>query len=365
MYISEIAPARLRGVLNVSFQLMITIGILCGYLVVSATRRINTSWAWRVGIAAAVIPSSIVTLGSLFLPDTPNSLINRDSHEEAQSLLRRIRGTEDISDEYSHLVAASEQCKVTKHPWWNILKRKYRGPLVMSILIAIFQQFAGIKAMVFYAPVIFRTLAVGGDSTRMVDMILRVFNVAATLVCFLDVDRLGRRKVFLQGGSQMIFCQVMVGAMLGIKYRSGEALDSFSQTYAGFVLLFICLFVSAYAYSWGPLGWLVPSEIFPLEVRPAGQSIAVSVNMLCTLTVNQAFPAMLCRIKYALFFFFAGWVLVMTAVVMIFLPETKNVPIEEMMLVWKDHWFWGRFIADEEVRVAGRGSTEAELTFIC
>lgn len=98
----------------------------------------------------------------------------------------------------------------------------------------------------------------------------------------------------------------------------------------------------------GPLGWLVPSEIFPLEIRSATQSITVSVNMFFTFVVAQIFPVLLCHLKFGLFIFFGFFVIVMSAFIYFLLPETKGVPIEEMSVVWKNHWFWTRFVSDNE-----------------
>ncbi|CAL1388295.1 unnamed protein product [Linum trigynum] len=94
-------------------------------------------------------------------------------------------------------------------------------------------------------------------------------------------------------------------------------------------LIMVCTFVSAFAWSWGPLGWLIPSETFPLETRSAGQSVTVCVNLLFTFVIAQAFLSMLCHFKFDIFFFFSGWVAVMSAFVFFLVPETKNVPIEE------------------------------------
>jgi MFS transporter, SP family, sugar:H+ symporter len=148
----------------------------------------------------------------------------------------------------------------------------------------------------------------------------------------------------------MLYFQIIVGTLIAIKLgTSGEG--TFGKTYAGFLVFFICLYVAGFAWSWGPLGWLVPSEIFPLEIRSAGQSINVSVNMFFTFIIAQAFLTMLCHMKFGLFYFFGGWVVIMTTFIAFFLPETKNVPIEEMILIWKAHWFWGRFIADDDIHV--------------
>ncbi|CAN6457780.1 unnamed protein product [Victoria cruziana] len=145
----------------------------------------------------------------------------------------------------------------------------------------------------------------------------------------------------------MFICQVIIGIILGDKFGlSGKG--TLTKSEADLVVFFICVYVSAFAWSWGPLGWLVPSEIFPLEIRSAGQSINVSVNLLFTFVIAQAFLTMLCHFKFGLFFFFAGWVLIMTTFIFFLLPETKNIPIEEMVLVWRKHWFWKRILPADD-----------------
>lgn len=135
--------------------------------------------------------------------------------------------------------------------------------------------------------------------------------------------------------------QTTIGILLGTGLKEGQDLP---HANAIVVVLAICVFVTGFAWSWGPLGWLVPSEIFPLETRSAGQSITVCFNLLFTATIAQAFLSMLCGMKYGIFLFFAGWIVVMTTFVYFFVPETKGIPIEEMKYVWRRHWFWKRVV---------------------
>ena len=136
--------------------------------------------------------------------------------------------------------------------------------------------------------------------------------------------------------------------MIGLKFGV-SGVGSFSDAEANLLLFFICLYVAAFAWSWGPLGRLIPSEICPLEIRSAGQAINVSVNMLLTFIIAQSFLSLLCHMKFGLFYFFAGFVVIMTVFIYFFLPETKNIPIEEINRVWKAHWFWGKYIPDDAV----------------
>lgn len=140
----------------------------------------------------------------------------------------------------------------------------------------------------------------------------------------------------------------MIGKKFGL---NGQG--SFSTKEADLLLFFICAYVAAFAWSWGPLGWLVPSEICSLQIRPAGQALNVVVNMFFTFIIAQVFLTMLCHLKFGLFFFFAGFVVIMTIFIFMFLPETKNVPIEEMNRVWKSHWFWTKFIPEHVVVIGG------------
>lgn len=132
---------------------------------------------------------------------------------------------------------------------------------------------------------------------------------------------------------------------LAIKFGQGVEL---SKGIGIFLVVMICIFVLAYGRSWGPLGWLVPSELFPLETRSAGQSIVVCVNMFFTALVAQCFLVSLCHLRYGIFLLFAGLIVVMSCFIFFLLPETKQVPIEEIHLLWQKHWLWKSYCEPEE-----------------
>lgn len=349
LYLSEMAPAQLRGALNIGFQLATTIGILAANLVNYGTNQIKGGYGWRISLALAAVPALVMTVGALVLPDTPNSLIDRGHREKAKVMLQRVRGTSDVDEEFQDLIEASETAAQVKNPWSNIMEKKYRPQLVIAIAIPMFQQLTGINVIMFYAPVLFKTLGFGDNASLMSAVITGIVNVVATVVSILTVDKYGRRILFLEGGAQMLVSQIAIGIILGLKFGI-EGTGSLSKGSADVLVFLICVYVSAFAWSWGPLGWLVPSEIFSLEIRSAGQSIVVAVNLLFTFIIAQAFLAMLCHLKFGLFFFFAVFVFLMTCFVFFFVPETKNVPMEEMYLVWKKHWFWAKFMPEEEPR---------------
>nr|GMD11448.1 sugar carrier protein C-like [Ipomoea batatas] len=341
LYLSEMAPSKYRGALNIGFQLFITVGILIANVANYFFAKIQ--WGWRLSLGGAVVPALIITVGSFFLPDTPNSMIERGSHGEAKSMLRRIRGVDNVDEEFNDLVAASEASNKVKHPWKNLVQRKYRPQLVMSILIPSFQQLTGINVIMFYAPVLFKTIGFGSDASLISSVITGLVNVLATLVSVAFVDRAGRRFFFLEGGIQMLICQIIVTVCIGVKFGTSGNPGDLPMWFALVVVIFICTYVAGFAWSWGPLGWLVPSEIFPLEIRSAAQSINVSFNMIFTFVVAQVFLNMLCHLKFGLFIFFACFVLIMTVFIYFLLPETKNIPIEDMSVVWTKHWFWKKF----------------------
>ncbi|KAJ1385900.1 Sugar/inositol transporter [Sesbania bispinosa] len=312
-------------------------------------------WGWRLSLGLAAIPALLMTVGGIFLPETPNSLVERGANEKGRKLLEKIRGTNDVDAEFQDMVDASELANSIKHPFRNILEKRNRPELVMAIFMPMFQILTGINSILFYAPVLFQSMGFGRDASLYSSALTGGVLVFSTFISIATVDRLGRRPLLVSGGIQMITCQVIVAIILGIKFGENQEL---SKSYSTLVVIVICLFVLAFGWSWGPLGWTVPSEIFALEVRTVGQSITVAVNHLFTLIITQAFLSLLCSFKFGIFLFFAGWITIMTIFVFVFLPETKGIPIEEVTFLWRRHWFWKKVLPDT---TDGRVKSSKEL----
>ncbi|CAH2044471.1 unnamed protein product [Thlaspi arvense] len=359
LFLSEIAPTRIRGGLNILFQLNVTIGILFANLVNYGTAKIQGGWGWRLSLGLAGIPALLLTVGALLVTETPNSLVERGRLDEGKAVLRRIRGTDNVEPEFADLLEASRLAKEVKHPFRNLLQRRNRPQLVIAVALQIFQQCTGINAIMFYAPVLFSTLGFGSDAALYSAVVTGAVNVLSTLVSIYSVDKVGRRVLLLEAGVQMFFSQVVIAIVLGLKVKDHS--ENLHKSFAILIVVMICTYVAAFAWSWGPLGWLIPSETFPLETRSAGQSVTVCVNLLFTFVIAQAFLSMLCHFKYGIFIFFSSWVLVMSVFVMFLLPETKNVPIEEMTeRVWKKHWLWARFMDDHNDQVYVNGDVNGK-----
>lgn len=210
----------------------------------------------------------------------------------------------------------------------------------MAFAIPFFQQVTGINIITFYAPVLFQTLGLGANAALYSAVIVGATALATAVLAALVVDKSGRRKLFLSGGTLMVFFLILTGLLL--QWKLG-AHTTPTKPYAVLGVFLICMYCVTFGWSWGPLGWLVPSEIFPQEIRPAGQSIVICVIMFCIFVTAQAFLAMLCSLRSGLFFLFAAWGIIMTLFIYKFFPETKCVPLEEIADLWKRHFFWSRF----------------------
>ncbi|CAH2056731.1 unnamed protein product [Thlaspi arvense] len=243
-------------------------------------------------------------------------------------------GVDDVEAEYQEIQHACDVAKQVKHPFIRLLTRSSVPPLTIAVLLQVFQQFTGINAIMFYAPVLFQTMGFESSASLLSTVITGTVNVLSTFVAVFGVDKFGRRKLLLQACVQMFIAQKQQRDPFGgtkddriSKQKSGGG-RGVSSVHVRDVLRVVV----------GAVGLADPSETFPLETRTAGFAFAVSSNMLFTFLIAQAFLSMLCHMRASIFFFFSAWILIMGIFVYFLLPETKGVPIDSITeRVWKQH----------------------------
>ncbi|KAK7410530.1 hypothetical protein VNO78_01373 [Psophocarpus tetragonolobus] len=346
LYLSEIAPTKWRGAFNTGFQFFLSLGVVVAGCINFGTAK--HTWGWRVSLGIAIVPAAVMTIGAFLITDTPSSLVERGKIEQARRALRKVRGSSiDVEPELEELIKWSQIAKsMVQEPFKTIFERQYRPHLVMALAIPFFQQLTGINIVAFYAPNLFQSVGFGHDASLLSAIILGAVNLVSLLVSTAIVDRFGRRLLFLTGGMCMLVCQIAVSVVLAVATGVNGTKD-LPKGNAILVLVLLCFYSAGFGWSWGPLTWLIPSEIFPLKIRTTGQSIAVAVQFITTFILSQTFLTMLCHFKFAAFLFYAGWIIVMTIFVIFFLPETKGIPLESMYTIWGKHWFWRRFVKGE------------------
>ena len=344
LYIAEIAPAKKRGALVSTFQLLITAGILASYLSDLAIANESDAECWRMMFYVGVIPAAILLFGMIFLPETPRWLMQKGRENESRSVLARIESADVLEQELEHIKTEIEKSKDTAS-WRELFKPWLRTPLMIAIVIMFFQQFVGINTVIYYSPKIFLMAGFEGNIAAIwASVAVGLINLLATIGSIFFVDRIGRRKLFFIGLTGITLSLILLGVCFLFHQHLGEA-----GKWTSIVLVF--LYISFFAISIGPLGWLIISEIFPQKVRGLGASIgSLSVwvfNSIVTFTffkIVNAFTFKGTEIMVegenlgnpaGAFFLYA--VIAFCALVwgFYYLPETKGVSLEDIENFWR------------------------------
>ena len=216
--------------------------------------------------------------------------------------------------------------------------------------------------MMFFATALFTSIGSTESVALIQTVVIGVINVLATLIAIGLVDRAGRRPLLFAGGLLMGCAQFSLGIALRFLYKTpleGAPQQLLSKAQVSGVLVIILIFVIGFALSWGPLGWLIPSEVQPIETRSAGVAVSTALNLALTFAIAQAFLTMLCHLKWGVFVFFGGCIVFMSAFVYLLVPETKGIMLEDMAALWESHPVWRRVIGKEargaSVVGSGRG----------
>lgn len=345
LYIAEISPAKVRGMLVSMFQLMVTIGVLVSYLSDLYFADEGDMSCWRPMFYVGVIPACILLVGMIFMPETPRWLMSKGRHSESIRILKRIEGEKQAKDSFQQMQEEIKRSETEKSGWKELLQPWLRTPLIICIGIMFFQQFVGINTVIYYSPKIF--LMAGFDGTVAAiwaSVGVGVVNVIFTVVSVYFVDRLGRRKLYFIGLSGIVVSLLILGLCFVFVNQLGDSVKWVA------ILLIFC-YVAFFAISIGPLGWLIISEIFPLKLRGLGASLgSLSVwlfNSIVSFTFFKIVKALTIPGKEIImdgenlgnpagaFWFYGGVAFLALIWGYFYVPETKGVSLEQIENFWR------------------------------
>jgi SP family xylose:H+ symportor-like MFS transporter len=327
MYIAEIAPAAIRGKLVSWNQFAIVSGMVIIYFVnYLIARSGNDSWlttsGWRWMFFSGVIPSVSFLLLLLFIPETPRYLMIKGKDEEALKTIISISGKESADK-------LREDIRDTLHeknaPWLSFGFRI----IFLGIVLSVLQQFVGINVVLYYAGNIFRNMGASTDTSLLQTIIVGTINMVFTVIAVYSVDRFGRKPLMITGAVIMALSMMSLGF-------------AFFFRHTGFFALFcMLLYIAGFAMSWGPVTWVILSEIFPNSIRGA-MSVPVAALWIANLIVSWTFPIMndntwLTGIFNHGFSYWIYGLMCLLAAFFIykFIPETKGRSLEEIEKFWK------------------------------
>jgi SP family xylose:H+ symportor-like MFS transporter len=321
MYIGEIAPADIRGRLVSINQFAIIFGMLVVYFVNYFIAHGQTiEWinetGWRLMFLSAAIPSAIFGVLLFFVPETPRYLALTNRDDKALKILTKINGVKEakviLTDIKKSVEAASEN-----------LMAYGKIVIIIGILLSVFQQFVGINVALYYAPRIFESMGAAKDSSMLQTVVMGLVNVIFTVIAIVTVDKYGR-KILLMIGS--------IGMAIGMFAIGGLA---FMKVIGISTLVFIIIYTASFMMSWGPICWVLISEIFPNKIRGRAIAIAVAAQWAANYFISSTYPAMM-EFSGGLTYSFYGLMSLLSFLfVWKMVPETKGKTLEEMEKLWK------------------------------
>jgi MFS transporter, SP family, arabinose:H+ symporter len=315
MYIAEIAPAKWRGRLVGFFQFNVVFGILAAYLsnyIVGLFNLGAAEWRWKLGVAA--IPAAAFLLMLFGIPRSPRWLVKKRRNDEAREVLRQI-GEENYDQELQQIVESIDAEHVTDEAFFS---RRYRLPIFLAVTIGLFNQLAGINAILYYLNDIFARAGFNKVSSDLQAVAIGATNLVFTMLAMTLIDRVGRKVLLLIGAVGTALCLASV-AWIFLTHHHEELL----------VWLLIG-YIAFFAFSQGAVIWVYIGEVFPNRVRAKGQSLGSFSHWLMNGIISLVFPVMAAKSGGYPFAFFAAMMVLQFFVVLLIYPETKGLSLEEL-----------------------------------
>jgi len=332
MYIAEIAPPKIRGNLVAWNQFAIIFGMLVIYFVNYGISRAGSgdAWlnsiGWRYMFLSGSIPAGLFLLLLFFVPETPRYLMLKGNESGAREVLHKLVTKEESERELSEIRASLSEHHSGKMFSFGAMV------IFIGLMLSMFQQFVGINVVLYYATDIFQGMGMSTNASLLQTIIVGAVNLTFTVVAILTVDRFGRRPLQIVGALIMAVSMIALGSAFWLGGKGMLALVSMLVYTAGF------------AVSWGPVTWVLLSEIFPNQIRGKAMALAVAAQWIANYLVSWSFP-ILDKSPYLVERFhhgFAYWIYgVMSIIAALFMwrmvPETKGRTLEQMEALWREH----------------------------
>jgi SP family xylose:H+ symportor-like MFS transporter len=288
--------------------------------------NLNIGWRWMFG--SEIIPSILYLVFIFLIPESPRWLLQKGKSEQAVAVLEKINAVEDVAQVQSEIQNSLEQ--EDKGQWNNLVNPIYKKALFVGIGLSILQQLTGINAILYYAPEIFKSLGSSTDASLLETSILGVVNLIFTLLAIKWVDKMGRKPLLYIGSAGMTISLAAVGVFI------------YNEAVGNYVLPFLILFMASFSISWGPIVWVLLSEIFPNKIRSLALAISVFIQWVANFVVTQVFPSLI-ENQWLKDNFNGAFPFYLFSVICLFslffvwkkVPETKNKSLEQMDALWK------------------------------
>lgn len=321
MYIGEIAPAHLRGRLVSLNQFAIIFGMLVVYFVnwgIASGQNLDwiNSVGWRRMFLSESIPAGLFGVLLLFVPETPRYLSLMDKDDKALSILERINGAQKAQQILADIKGTIQNHSAKLFSYGKTV-------IIIGILLSVFQQFVGINVALYYAPRIFESMGAGKDASMMQTVVMGLVNVVFTVLAILTVDKWGRKPLLMVGSVGMAIGMFAIGIL------------SFMNIVGTSTLVFIIIYTASFMMSWGPICWVLISELFPNKIRGRAVAVAVAAQWAANYFISSTYPAMM-EFSGGLTYSFYGLMSVISFIfVWKMVPEPKGKTLEEIEQFWK------------------------------
>jgi sugar porter (SP) family MFS transporter len=351
LYMSEIAPRKVRGAIVAGYQFCITIGILLANCVVYSTQGRHDTGSYRIPIAVQFLWALILGIGLALLPDSPRYFVKKGRLDKAAKALARVRGqpvdSEYIQDELAEIIANHEyEMSIVPQTsylgsWMACFEGKLSSPssnfrrTLLGIVMQMMQQLTGINFIFYFGTVFFQQLGTISNPF-LISLVTTLVNVLSTPASFWMVEKIGRRTILIYGAGCMVVFQFIVGiigATAGKPPAEGQEANG-NATRA--MIAFICLNIAAFATTWGPAAWIVIGEIFPLTIRSRGVGLSTASNWFWNCIIGVMTPYLVTDQPHSanmgshVFFMWGGLCCISFLFAYFFVPETKGLTLEQV-----------------------------------